>query len=239
MNIDQARTEGYLFPWHVGNAPFSKKMRWKSDDPFEQTWSQLLYRMEFETATPLRVLCAEYKTDERFAVRIWTRWNKWRQGKPMIAVFDPLALLREQNRADMNIITDSAAPEKYEAAVLTKMRNAGFRITTQRLLIIRAIAAAKQPIKQTEINTLIAEAGEKAHANTTSRIIQDMVKEGLVIQSQGGYLPVHAEDPSMTLVHLSADGAQVIPLPGDVRDVLHKYFGGKSPLSVRVEINHG
>lgn len=70
-------------------------MRWASGDPTERTWVVFLHRLEHERQTKILDLCKEYNTDPRFAARVFERYKKWREGKPLIPPIDVIGALRE------------------------------------------------------------------------------------------------------------------------------------------------
>lgn len=97
MTRDQAREEGYLFPWtresgSCGLVP--SKLRWSSLDPNDKTWTQLFHRLENERATSVADLCEEYGVNVRYAARVWMRFDRWRRGETIRPTVDPVAAIR-------------------------------------------------------------------------------------------------------------------------------------------------
>jgi hypothetical protein len=82
----QKRAKGMFFPWPPYFPTF---MPWYSDDPTVKTWAQLLTRMEEEYGiTDQRDLAKEYGVNDRWARRVWARWDRWRRTGAIVPTYN-------------------------------------------------------------------------------------------------------------------------------------------------------
>jgi hypothetical protein len=92
--------ESFVFPWteeHTGRFP-ATKMVWFSRDPDKKTWSTFLRSLEYETDRTQTSICKEYGVSLPYAHRIWSRFERWREGESTMPGFAVEDVLQKRGR---------------------------------------------------------------------------------------------------------------------------------------------